>query len=389
MTRGQTRIAANTRARFMSSCRRVWDCPQGRSLQLVARRRRDSGSRGTSDPSGLVTRIGPYTQQVLGFPKSVRTGFPTDLFRAFIVIGALVLVVVHGLWPKTFEVDSTTLALVVVIVVVALLPLLESASFPGGGGVVLRKQLDKLNEAAVSLSAEEVAKADTSGPDEETPASAALLDAQRLATDAVVSEVLEEARRSPRLALMLLSAELERAIHHLLMGTGLGETKRRWSIRLGVARLVEVGVIPASAESAVDLFLKVRNAVVHGAATANENDILRAIDSGIEIYSAVAQVPRERNFVLFADIPLFGDEGATAPVPEGAGVMLRTVSPDAERTERERIFPTTRDHFRPGEEVAWVWGSEHMWGPTWYRDPRTNAVHKGWDSSAEFIGPPI
>jgi hypothetical protein len=93
--------------------------------------------------------------------------------------------------------------------------------------------------------------------------------------------------------------------------------------------------------------------------------------------------------VLATDVPLFADEAATSPITDAKGIMLRTVSPGARNTETRRIFPTTRSHFRVGEEVAWVWGNSRRWGDTWYRDPETAEIHKGWDGALEFIGTPI
>jgi hypothetical protein len=173
------------------------------------------------------------------------------------------------------------------------------------------------------------------------------------------------------------------------MGSGWGIARRSWPLPDGVARLVELGVIPASATAAVDLFTQVRNAVVHGAKPRSGDEILRALDSGIEIYNAIANVPRERNFVLAAGIPLFADEDMTTPIPDAKGIMLRTVAATSQREESERIFPTTRNHFQVGEEVAWVWGHSRSWGPAWYRHPKTGEVLKGWDGAAEFIGTPI
>lgn len=321
---------------------------------------------------------------------SIRTFALTDVGRALIVVASCGLIVAHGLWPEKFEVDTATVALLVVIVVVVLLPLLESASLPGGGSLVFRKQLEMLSEAAETLTADEIAQGEVAqAGDPEDPIDLARRDAQRLVVDEVVAEVLELAGRSPKLALMLLSSELDRAIHHLLMGSGWGVTRRRWSLRDGVARLVELGVIPASATAAVDLFTQVRSAVVHGARPRSDDEILRALDSGIEIYNAIANVPREHNFVFAKDIPLFADEGATQPITDATGIMLRTVSPGAQKREALRIFPTTRDHFRSGEEVAWVWGHTRSWGPAWYRNPETNEIEKAWDRSAEFIGTPI
>jgi hypothetical protein len=321
--------------------------------------------------------------------RRIRDLAATDRGRALIVTGAVLLIVVHGLWPEKFEVDTVTVALVALIVTVVLLPLLESASLPGGGGFVFRDKLDKLGKAA-EMVADEIAKADQDDPDnDQDETNAAQRDVQRLAADEVVGEVLEVAARSPKLALMLISSELERAIHHLLMGSGWGAGRRRWALRDGVARLVELGVLPASAKPAADLLTQVRNAVVHGARPRSEDEVLRALDSGIEIYNAVANVPRERNFVFATDVPIFSDEDATQPITDAKGVMLRTVSPGARRTESRRIFPTTRDHFRLGDEVAWVWGDSRRWGEAWYRDPESGAIHKAWEGSLEFIGTPI
>ena len=188
-------------------------------------------------------------------------------------MSVVALILIHGLFPDKFKVDSATVALVVVLIVVALVPLLESASFPGGGSVVFGQQLIQLDEALDALVADEEAQV---AVDPDDPVDVARQAARRVAADKVVSEVLEQAGRSPKLALMLLSAELDRVVHHLLMGSGWGLARRRWSLREGVARLVELGVIPASATSAVDLFTRVRNAVVHGAQAHSDDDILRA-----------------------------------------------------------------------------------------------------------------
>lgn len=318
--------------------------------------------------------------------RSIRPISSTNASRVLIAVAAVALIVVHGVWPEKFTVDSATVGLVVVLMVVVLLPLLESASFPGGGSLVFKKKLDELAGATEALEADEVGDDDDENED---PSALAQRAAQRLEADEVVADVLEEASRSPKLALMRLSAELDRAVHHLLMGSGWGIARRRWPLRDAVARLVELGVIPASAASAADLFTQVRNAVIHGARAHADDDILRAIDSGIGIYNAVANVPRERNFVAATKVPLFHDEGLTDPITDATGIMLRTVAANSRRTESERIYPTTRDHFRIGDEVAWVWDTSHVWGPAWYRHPKTDEVHKGWDSAGEFIGTPI
>ncbi|HST55228.1 MAG TPA: hypothetical protein VLJ42_04940 [Solirubrobacteraceae bacterium] len=302
--------------------------------------------------------------------------------RLLLVALAVALIVVHGIWPVKFEVDSASVALVVVIVVVALFPWLESADLPGGGKLKFRHKLDEFDAAVETLTVEASATVDGDADDVKVAA-------RREAADGVVAEVLDQAAQSPKLAIMLLSSELDRELHRLLMGTGWGVQRRLWNLREGIARLVEVSVIPASATYAADLFTQIRNEVVHGAGSRSDDEILRAIDSGIEMYNAVANVRRERNFVLYVNVPIFSDDALTVPITDGTAVFLRTVAPTAQKTETERIFPTTRTDFKVGEEVAWLWDNSKQWGEAWCKHPATGDIIKPWDGSLNFIGSPI
>ena len=67
------------------------------------------------------------------------------------------------------------------------------------------------------------------------------------------------------------------------------------------------------------------------------------------------------------------------------GVVLETDSPDR-IAKTIRIFPTTKEHFIKGKQVAWEWDGSHGWGQSWYRDPDTSEVKPAWGSSLEFVG---
>jgi hypothetical protein len=36
--------------------------------------------------------------------------------------------------------------------------------------------------------------------------------------------------------------------------------------------------------------------------------------------------------------------------------------------------------------VSWEWDQEHIFGPTWYRDPEDDSIKQAWISSSEFVG---
>jgi hypothetical protein len=298
------------------------------------------------------------------------------------------LIVLHGVDSTTFHVDTTTVALAAMIVVLALVPLLESATLPGGGGLVFRKQLNALESAVSELEAGSdgsLAEPRDASRDGHEHGAAAIPAVQAL--EDVVDQVLREAARSPKIGLMLLSAELERAVRRLLMASGWGAGRPRAALREGVQRLVEIGVLSRSAASTLDLFTQVRAAVVHGSRQPTDDEILRALDSGIQLYSAVAVIPRERHFVWAAGVELFSDEGCTVQTVDATGVILRSVA-EPRNVESKRIFPTTLS-FQTGDEVAWMWNTSKQWGPTWYRSLDTSEPVKAWDGSVEFVGRPL
>ncbi len=185
------------------------------------------------------------------------------------------------------------------------------------------------------------------------------------------------------MALILLSAHLERAVRELLLTTGWGTGPWR-GLRTGVERLVEVGVMTAGAASALNSFARVRNGIVHGFAGATDDEVIAAIDSGIALLRVVRAIPRERHFVQHVGVPVFADENMSKELDVKA-VILKAVSPGAAAVTF-RIFPTSRMHFEIGMEVAWEWsGPTH--GEAWYADPEDGGhIKQAWLGSMEFVG---
>lgn len=311
---------------------------------------------------------------------------PARLLVVGLIIG---LIIVHGVRAASFEVDGITIGLMAVLVIVVLVPLLESATLPLGGGFKLHRRLDELKgetDAAVKgqeLVNERTGREEAEGAQQRADSGSAA-SAEPQTVDSVVAHVLEQAQKSPRLGLIVLASELDRAVRDLLRGTGWWVEGRTGSLGAGVVRLAELGVLAPSMPSAVENFMAVRNDVVHGGQRVTDEDILRAVDTGVTLLRAVGTVPRERNFVSAVGVPLYKDETCTQPIEDATGVILRTVSPGGTATSF-RIFPTTRSHFQVGREVAWKWNPERQWGPAWYRD-EDGEVHQAWGGSLEFVG---
>jgi hypothetical protein len=322
--------------------------------------------------------------------------------RIAVVVLCVALIVLHALAPKGFRVDLTTVGLVVVVVAVLLEPLIESFTLPGGAGVAFRRRVDDLTEASAQFSEE----APTFQPQEqkspELPEPAAEGDqiatsadggrdliqapySQARAAEEIADRVLDEASLDPRLGLMSIARELELEVNRLLAVSGWGQGRRRWPLAQAVDKLVEMQQLPASTSQAIRAFTSVRNLAVHGAKPPDEQAVTAAVLAGIDIYVGIASIPRGAHIVDEINIELYADEGLIQRIERGVGVALRNLGPDSvSRT----VYPTTRDYFRPGDEVAWGWGSG-QWEAAWYRDRESGAAMKAFDAALEFVGPPL
>jgi hypothetical protein len=195
-----------------------------------------------------------------------------------------------------------------------------------------------------------------------------------------VQAIYREAATSPKVALMALSADLERRLRRLSAVTGWAKDERNFPSML---RAMPAG-IPDELRHAVQDFWTIRNRIVHGA-PASDADALRALDIGVEILQAVEQIPVERHYVDRPFVDVFSDPELRELREDVHGVRLRTVSPDGSKVSFP-IYPTTRTHFAEGKQVAWEWNNELQWGRSWYRDPETSQPALAWDGALEFVG---
>ena len=199
-----------------------------------------------------------------------------------------------------------------------------------------------------------------------------------------VKSIVTEAARSPKAALILLAGELEKAAREILATTGHLRGRRFIPIAQAIDELDQKFGLPRHIPSSLKLFWDTRNKLIHGAA-GTEEDTVRAIDSGLTILRALQAVPRDTFVVRDRAIQVFGDAGLTEPMDNIHGVLLEIIS-DGGTSKTHQLLPTTRDHFRVGEPVAWEWDFGHQVGPAWYRSPLTGEIQQAWINSAEFVG---
>ncbi len=245
-----------------------------------------------------------------------------------------------------------------------------------GQEIELNESLSQLRESAVLAEGE--VKALPLSPMPRLNAS------EQVIQDQVQRRIAAEAARSPHGALLMLSSELEILARQILAATGHMQNRKNMPFVSAMAELHKHFGLPDNVQIALDVFRSVRNRLLHKGEGTND-DILRAIDSGLVILRALAAIPREVNIVFDPGVAVYADPELTQPIEDIKGVILETLATDGV-TKTLRIFPTTKTHFQKGRQVAWEWNMQVTVQPAWYRHPLTRESIEAWSAAAEFVG---
>ena len=258
-----------------------------------------------------------------------------------------------------------------------------------GQEVELDKDLDNLQQSAKQL--EDNARYASPAPPEpeqdepEKAPSAAVADSER--------DLLEETARSPKVGLMLVSAEIEREARNLASSIEASVHDKRQrrspmvtSLAQNIRLLTEVGVLPQGILNTLEQFRGVRNEIVHGGLRVSDDEILRAVDSGLVILRALKAVPRGKFIVRAAGFKVYSDSECKNLRSDVLGVLIDHVGPGGVKLQ-EWVVPRREDDLHPGDIVTFKHeGLGPHWNESWYRDDAAGEIHPAWEYSVEFVG---
>ncbi len=203
--------------------------------------------------------------------------------------------------------------------------------------------------------------------------------------DSIIRSIIQEATNSPKAALLILSAEIEREARRTLASIGKLNGRTNLPIAQAIRDLDSHYGLPRDMSSSLKLFWDTRNQIIHGDEP-TEGNVLSAIDSGVTILRSLQALPRGIYVVHRTGVTIFSDPDCSKLIKDAYGIILESRSPSGVQTSF-RIFPTTRRHFEVGKAVAWEWNMDKTWSQAWYRDGSgEGATKQAWHSSAEFIG---
>ncbi len=225
---------------------------------------------------------------------------------------------------------------------------------------------------------------DTAAAQAQLPALPAATAGQAAEEPVTAVDAAREAARSPKAALMLVAAALERELRDILAVTGLHKGKFNLPAKAMLQALSEHGMIPSNLSGMVDAFWAIRNRIVHGVG-ASDSDTLQALDSGFALLGVLRSIPRALYIVKAAGLDVYSDPEGNNVRPGVKAVLLEAIGPGGLQ-KTTQAFPTTRNHFVVGRRVAWEWNQDNTFGESWYRDPATGALLYGWTGSMEFVG---
>ena len=204
--------------------------------------------------------------------------------------------------------------------------------------------------------------------------------------DALVTKLLGVAADNPRIGLIELSIELERAIRRVLAASGKVERLARPKGLAAMARSADV--LPAAVVQTVQDFARVRNRLVHGHDTdVSNSELARAVDIGVDLLRAFQRLLRSAPRVVTSGIPLYRDSARSEQVLGVSGVVIE--APSGDRGVTRHVFPTTQSDLKPGDLVSWEWDETRVWSSLWYYDPSACHTRIAFESSFEFVGRPL
>lgn len=245
-----------------------------------------------------------------------------------------------------------------------------------GQEIELNESLEKLQQAAQGAQVEIAALPQPSLPQK--------TEAEVIQDQSIAQRIISKATTSPKAALISLAAELERLAREVLATTGHLRGRRLVPIQQAIFEIHQTFGLAAHVPSSLHQFWDVLNRIIHKGEGTDE-DILRAIDSGLAILRALQAMPREVSIVHDPKVAVFSDPALTIPLTRVHGVILETHSPGGV-SKTFRIYPSSQNHFAKGKQVSWEWNMSLIIGSAWYRDPTTGETKEAWSNSAEFIG---
>lgn len=205
------------------------------------------------------------------------------------------------------------------------------------------------------------------------------------ATDDSITKILDESAKDPKIGILHLASEIEKELRVLMASMGFLLQHSYQSALQAMTIFEQRGALPKHTMSSLKIFWDLRNRAIHEGPTENKENIIKVLDIGLSLLKTIQAIPHEVNVVYHPGVNVYSDKECQQIVKGVKGLILKTISPGGSITSF-RIFPTTKNDYVKGKQVAWEWNLSKTWGECWYIDPDSGEKKYAWTSSGEFIG---
>lgn len=194
--------------------------------------------------------------------------------------------------------------------------------------------------------------------------------------------------REPAAAVVMLSAELERAFSGLVAFLDRDSKTENNSNNIDeqISRLSGVLRVTDEFRASVMIFARLRNIVIHNREDVDSSALRDVIEMGIKILESIEYLLQQIPNVLRADIELYSDQGGFNRIEKLIGLfVIYPAVPGS--TGHGELVPTNRlNYYRTGDLVKLGFDEATKIGRTWYRDWSSGQIEHGWYEAKIFVG---
>lgn len=210
-------------------------------------------------------------------------------------------------------------------------------------------------------------------------------------TESEIGKILDDSINSPEVAILRLSALLEKEAREILASTNLMQPTKRTSLLETFKALDDV--LPKHALRSLKVFQDLQNLIVHGRTVPDKREILQVLDLGISLFKSLRAIPHATHMVYHPGVDVYEDRECTRKREGVKGLIVESISPNV-GVITTLIYPTTNwTYYRKGKRLSWEWEGEDdvparpfTYHESWYIDPDTGEKKIAWGVSMEFKG---
>jgi hypothetical protein len=207
----------------------------------------------------------------------------------------------------------------------------------------------------------------------------------------IIEDIRRKTSKDPIGSLFLTCNALEISLKNLIAATGkIGPPESLSTLgRLAGWTAMEFG-LSKDFVLAIRELTTIRNRVAHDYRPISENDLQRAVESGLDLLSLVQRIPRDIVYIENPSIEIFKDRNCTEPYEDIKAVTLLFAAVPGATGAKVNVPTNKSNEYIFMEQVSSEWDRQVKWPIAWMLDSEKKEGVPAWNvEKYEFCGRPI